>query len=151
MKSAIQGIEVAPLRAHRDPRGFFCEIFRNRRKWPRFQLSHSRVKKGVEKGWHGHRKQSQLTYFASGKFLLVALDYRKGSKTFGQYARFLATPRAVPRWRIITESGILIYYRCLEPGEVIYVTSGPYDPSEELRVSTREIRPWYQTHGQSFR
>lgn len=150
MKSAIRGIQIARLRVHRDPRGFFCEVLRNQKKWPRFQLSHSRVKKGVEKGWHGHRKQCQLTYFASGRFLLVALDYRVGSKTFGRHVTLRAAPGSSSRWQITTEPGILIYYRCLEPGEVIYVTSGTYDPAEEVRISTREIRPWYRTHGQSF-
>jgi len=151
MKTSIRGVEIAHFQAHPDARGFFCEILRNRRAWPRFQLSHSRVKQGVEKGWHGHRRQSQLSYFASGKFLLVALDFRRGSKTFGRHIRLMAMPRALSRWHIITEPGILIYYQCLAPGEVIYVTSGTYDPAEELRVPPREVLPWYRTHGQSFR
>ena len=46
------------------------------------QLSHSLVKKGVIKAWHGHLKQGQLNYVATGAITVALYDSRTHSSTY---------------------------------------------------------------------
>ena len=57
----IEGIKIIPIKTHEDERGFFREIFRFQEQFTNpsvGQLSHSLVREGVIKGWHGHVYQS---------------------------------------------------------------------------------------------
>ena len=79
----IQGITF------KDNRGFFREIYRNtflkKKKFIFWSLSKS--KKGVVRGLHLQTKFKQAKFLSvvKGEIYDVALDLRKGSKTYGRY------------------------------------------------------------------
>jgi dTDP-4-dehydrorhamnose 3,5-epimerase len=77
-----------------DSRGFFMETW-NRQNYAELGLdvdfvqdNHSRSSKGVLRGLHYQleRPQGKLVHVVSGKVFDVAVDIRKGSPTFGQWA-----------------------------------------------------------------
>ncbi|QCR23749.1 dTDP-4-dehydrorhamnose 3,5-epimerase [Pontibacter sp. SGAir0037] len=94
----IEGlIEFVP-RVFRDDRGFFLETFSM--KWfepfgiqPNFVQDNQSVSaKGVLRGLHFQKPpyaQGKLVRVSSGRALDVAVDLRKGSPTYGQYATCL--------------------------------------------------------------
>lgn len=66
----IEGVIIKELVTHTDDRGFFREVFRFSEEFKNLsigQLSHSLVKEGVIKAWHGHVYQSQWNYVVVGK------------------------------------------------------------------------------------
>ena len=86
--------EIRPQR-HRDPRGFFSEIFRESVlrehgvDTPFVQENHSlSVGRGVVRGLHFQSPpaaQAKLVRVGAGAVLDVAVDIRHGSPSFGQY------------------------------------------------------------------
>ena len=61
----IDRVKIIELTTHEDDRGYFREIFRFSEQFEDVsvgQLSHSMVKEGVVKAWHGHVYQSQWNY-----------------------------------------------------------------------------------------
>jgi len=132
----IDGVTVQDLVNHGDDRGFFREIIRITN--PAFtgfgQLSHSLVNTGVLKAWHAHVVQFQWTYMVNGVFSVVLYDHRRESKTFGQSA-ILRTGEGQRPVVYGFPPGVLHGYRCLAgPAHVMYVTSGTYDPADEVRI-----------------
>ena len=78
----MEGTIIKNLETHADERGFFREIFRfaeESKNGKVGQLSHSLVKEGVIKGWHGHKEQSQWNYIVTGKARVVLYDNRPES------------------------------------------------------------------------
>ena len=66
----IDGVKIIDLKTFGDDRGFFREIFRFDEQFNGVdvgQLSHSMVREGVIKGWHGHVYQSQWNYILVGE------------------------------------------------------------------------------------
>jgi dTDP-4-dehydrorhamnose 3,5-epimerase len=133
----IDGVEIKALLTHGDDRGFFREIIREND--PFFaagfgQLSHSLVYPGVIKAWHGHRRQHQWTYVASGDLKVVLHDARPESPTFRSSQSFLVGEHQTAAVYCLPP-GVMHGYRCLNgPANVIYVTSGTYDLSDEVRL-----------------
>jgi dTDP-4-dehydrorhamnose 3,5-epimerase len=98
------------------------------------QLSHSLVREGVLKAWHGHRVQTQWNYVAVGLIKVALHDARPDSQTAGETMEFLAGDEHPVRVYAFPP-GVLHGYRCLRgPMHIIYVTSGTYEPAEEVRV-----------------
>jgi len=143
--SDIPGVEWRTPVTHADHRGFFRELLRPTGASPADtagQISHSRVHAGVVKGWHGHVRQYQWTYVVSGAIWVVLVDTRPGTPAGG-----LAVEA-----RVGAESGPVVYgfppgvlhgYRCLSEADVLYVTSGTYDHSDEVRVPIGDPRVAY--------
>jgi len=137
----IKDIEILKIDTHKDHRGFFREISRLNNLKINFsegQISHSLVNKDVLKAWHGHKAQTQINYLINGKIKVVLYDYRKNSDTFNEYHEFLVdnNENAVV---YLFKPGILHSYKCLEgPMNIIYFTSGTYNISEEVRISTED-------------
>lgn len=133
----IDGVQIKKLVSHEDERGFFRELIRNTDGFftPGFgQLSHSLVHKGVIKAWHGHVRQHQWTYVVSGLISVVIYDARENSRTYQQKVRLLLGDGQEARVYVIPP-GVVHGYRCLsEPAHVLYVTSGVYDPEDEVRI-----------------
>jgi len=137
MNPTIAGVQIKKLVTHRDQRGFFREIIRSTDGFfaDGFgQLSHSLVNKGVLKAWHAHRWQSQWNYVVTGKIHVALHDARPESPTYRSTMEFEVdgSEEAVcyffPR-------GVLHGYFCLEgPMSIIYVTSGTYDLTDEIRL-----------------
>lgn len=134
----IDGIVIKALKTHEDDRGFFREIFRFSEEYNDVsvgQLSHSLVKEGVIKAWHGHREQSQWNYVISGRIHIALHDTRAESKTYRETMEFFAGDGEGPRGYFFPP-GVLHGYKCVKgPMHIIYVTSGVYDLSDEIRLS----------------
>ena len=87
-KTKFKGLIILRSKVHRDQRGFFKEIYKNKifKKNLIFDcLSHS--KKNTIRGLHFQRKNSQGKFITvvKGEILDVAVDLRKRSKTFGKH------------------------------------------------------------------
>jgi len=132
----IEGVKVINLKTHNDKRGFFREIFRFEEQFsnvPVGQLSHSMVKEGVIKGWHGHVYQSQWNYLVSGKINVALFDDRKDSCTYKGLMEFVLGDNENSN-AYFFPPGVLHGYKCIEgPMHIIYATSGTYDLDEEVR------------------
>lgn len=134
---AIEGVTWQPLVTHADHRGFFREVMRPAGDSPERtvkQVSHSRVHAGVVKGWHAHRVQYQWTYVVSGALWVVLVDARKSSPTAGACAEMRIGPESSAIMYGFPP-GVLHGYRCLAEADVVYMTSGTYDLSDEVRVA----------------
>jgi len=132
----IEGVGVIKLKTHNDERGFFREIFRFEKQFLGVsvgQLSHSMVKEGVIKGWHGHLYQSQWNYVVSGKINVALFDDRQDSETFREVMEF-AVGDDEDSVAYFFPPGVLHGYRCVKgPMHIIYVTSDTYDIDDEVR------------------
>jgi dTDP-4-dehydrorhamnose 3,5-epimerase len=133
----IDGVVLKDLVTHSDERGFFREIIRVTDDFfaEGFgQLSHSLVYPGVIKAWHAHVMQGQWTYVACGLLKVVLYDTRVDSSTHGKTMEFLIGDNH-PACVYYFPSGVLHGYKCVHgPAHVFYVTSGMYDPKDEVRI-----------------
>jgi dTDP-4-dehydrorhamnose 3,5-epimerase len=91
----IEGLVIITPRVFGDERGFFKETFneeefeKNAIKIHWVQANHSRSSKDVLRGLHWQKDpyaQAKLVRVVRGAVLDVAVDIRKDSPTFGQYA-----------------------------------------------------------------
>ena len=134
----IEGVKIIILNTHNDERGFFREIFRFEEQFPNVsvgQLSHSMVKEGVIKGWHGHVYQSQWNYVVSGKINITLIDDREDSSTYKEVMEF-AVGDGEDTVAYLFPPGVLHGYKCINgPMHIIYATSGTYDLNDEVRVT----------------
>jgi len=138
----IEGVVIKTLITHEDKRGFFREIFRFSEEFcgiPIGQLSHSLVKEGVVKAWHGHREQSQWNYVVNGLIKVALYDNRINSTTYKETMEFLVGNGQDP-CAYFFPPGVLHGYKCLKgPLQIIYVTSGTYDLKDEVRLNLRSL------------
>ena len=132
----IEGVIIKDLITHKDERGFFREIFRfssEFRNVPVGQLSHSLVREGVIKAWHGHTNQAQWNYVVTGQLKVALFDNREGSKTYHKTMEFRIGEEGEANAYYFPK-GILHGYKCMKgPLHIIYVTSGIYDLEDEIR------------------
>ena len=133
----IEDVSIIKLSTHHDERGFFREIFRFPEDFQDLsveQLSHSMVKEGGVKAWHGHVHQSQWNYVVSGQIKVALYDNRKDSKTYKETMAFVTGVSAEPI-AYFFPPGVLHGYKCTQgPMQIIYVTSGVYDLEDEVRI-----------------
>lgn len=133
----IEGVIIKYLQTHGDDRGFFREIFRFQEEFSNVtvgQLSHSLVNKEVVKAWHGHVYQSQWNYVVSGEIKVALHDNRSDSPTYNKTIEFVVGGDEDPR-AYFFPPGVLHGYKCITgPMQIIYVTSGVYDLSDEIRL-----------------
>jgi dTDP-4-dehydrorhamnose 3,5-epimerase len=133
----IQGVRFKELVTHADDRGFFRELIRHNDDFfaEGFgQLSHAVVLTGIVKAWHAHAEQTQWNYVVSGLFRVILYDNRPDSETFRERIELLAGDyQAVRVYKF--PPGVAHGYKCLSgPANIIYVTSGVYDTSDEIRI-----------------
>ena len=137
----IEGVVLKELVTHTDERGFFREIFRFSEDFGDVtvgQISHSYVNEGVIKAWHGHVYQSQWNYVVTGEIKAALHDNRTESATYGKTMEFLIGEYEAPK-AYYFPPGILHGYKCLKgPMQIIYVTSGVYDLSDEIRAPAND-------------
>ncbi|HUX95564.1 MAG TPA: dTDP-4-dehydrorhamnose 3,5-epimerase family protein [Bacteroidales bacterium] len=133
----IQGVEFKTLITHTDERGFFREMIRNTGSITEAgldQVSHSLVYQGVIKAWHYHKIQTQWNYVISGLIKVVLYDLREESPTVNNKIEFFAGDNQEPLIYCFPP-GVAHGYKCLNgPMNIIYITSGIYDPEEEGRL-----------------
>jgi dTDP-4-dehydrorhamnose 3,5-epimerase len=133
----ITGVIIKQLVTHLDERGFFREIIRIQEEFGNIkigQLSHSLVKEGVVKGWHGHKVQSQWNYVVNGKIKVALYDDRQNSPTYHEKMHFIAGDIEKPIYYFFPP-GVLHGYKCVVgPMNIMYITSGVYDLDDETNV-----------------
>jgi dTDP-4-dehydrorhamnose 3,5-epimerase len=132
----IEGVIFKELVSHADERGFFREVIRETDDFfaEGFgQISHSLVYPGIVKAWHAHRRQTQWTYVASGLLKVAVHDHREQSPTYRRTLEFLlGEHQRLAVYKL--PPGVAHGYRCLHgPAHVLYLTSGTYDPEDEIR------------------
>ena len=119
-----QKIFIKKIKTHKDRRGYFQEILKSEVKYK--QVSYSNVKKNVIKGWHGHKKQNQWTFFLRGK-AQVLIKYK------GIIIKFTIS-HINPHIYYLPKNYFHSYKVLSDYADVIYITSGKYDPkNDELR------------------
>ena len=146
----INGVIIKDVISHKDVRGFFREIWRlpidtgaDDLRNGKGQLSHSLVKKGVIKAWHGHLRQGQLNYVATGAITVALYDSRDHSSTYKEIMEFKVSYDKPSVYYF--PPGVLHGYNCTEePMNIIYMTSGIYKLEEEIRVSPAELDSIYK-------
>ena len=132
----IEGVIKKKIISHHDKRGFFREIMKNDNKFTKIkfaQISHSKIKKSIKKGWHVHKKQYQWNYLLKGSIRVSLLDLRKNSKTFMKKMSFS-----------VDEKNPIIYFfpphvahgyiTLKDNNHMIYGTSGVYSKDEEYKL-----------------
>ena len=131
----IEGIQIIPIKTHEDERGFFREIVRFPEQFTNHsvgQLSHSMVREGVIKGWHGHVYQSQWNYILMGEAKVALKDDRVNSPSYGKIQTFEAGDSN--HLGYFFPPGVLHAYHCyVGPMHIIYATSGIYNPDNEVK------------------
>lgn len=92
-KTDIEGVYIVDVKKFGDNRGYFMETYQDKAfeeaglKYNFVQDNQSCSKKGVLRGLHFQKKypQAKLVRVIYGEVFDVAVDLRKGSKTYGKY------------------------------------------------------------------
>ncbi|MCL6682436.1 dTDP-4-dehydrorhamnose 3,5-epimerase [Sphingomonas alba] len=135
-------VEIRPVR-HGDDRGFFSEVW-NQRDFAAagidvafVQDNHSLSREpGVLRGLHYQAPpfaQDKLIRVSRGAVFDVAVDIRKGSQTFGQWASIILS---AAEWnQMFVPAGFAHGFLALEPDtEVQYKVSAPYSREHDRAI-----------------
>ncbi len=87
----IEGVKIKKLKVIPDDRGFLMEMLRTDDEvFEKFgQVYLTGVKRGVAKGWHYHKIQTDHFICITGKALVVLYDARAESPTKGEVQEFV--------------------------------------------------------------
>lgn len=136
-KKLIAGVMIKKMVRHRDERGYFEELVRKTDDFFKegfAQLSHSFMYSGVIKAWHIHKTQIDWWYCIKGDLKVALCDLRKNSPTYNLINEFQIGEHSD---NCIIKIPSLVAHGCkviAESSELLYVTSGLYDPAEEGRL-----------------
>lgn len=136
--TALPDVKILEPRIFGDERGFFMETFRDQ--WFRehvadrtfVQENHSKSARGVLRGLHYQTENTQgkLVRVISGSVFDVAVDLRRSSPTFGQWAgEILSAQNGRQRW--VPEGFAHGFYALEEDTEFVYKCTGYYHPASE--------------------
>lgn len=142
LETAIPDVIVIEPCIFEDDRGFFYESYNERVLWEKIEISahfvqdnHSRSVKNVLRGLHYQIQQPQgkLVRVVVGSVFDVAVDLRKGSKTFGQWVGvYLSAERRQQLW---IPAGFAHGFVVLsEYAEFLYKTTDYYAPQHECCI-----------------
>lgn len=138
----IHDVKIIDVKTNTDERGYFRELIRFQEDFNGIsigQISHSKVKKGIIKGWHGHLYQSQWNYVVTGQIKVCLYDNRKDSESYKKTMQFVLGDGS-ENFVYYFPPGVLHGYECTKgPMHIIYLTSGTYDLKDEIRVSLDKI------------
>lgn len=133
----INGVALKELVRHKDERGYFEELIRVSDDFFQEgfgQLSHSVMYPGVIKAWHIHKTQTDWWFVASGDLKVALYDTRLRSSTYKRTNEFILGEHGD---NFILKIPPKVAHGCKVIGvvtELVYVTSTPYDQSEEGRI-----------------
>ncbi|MBP3702868.1 MAG: dTDP-4-dehydrorhamnose 3,5-epimerase [Lachnospiraceae bacterium] len=134
----IEGLYVIEPKVFGDNRGYFIETYNEKEFFEEgltmkfVQDNQSKSKKGVLRGMHFQKKhpQGKLVRAISGEVFDVAIDIRKGSKTFGKW--FGVTLSAENKKMFYIPEGFAHGYLVLsEEAEFAYKCTDFYHPEDE--------------------
>ena len=118
---------------HQDERGSFMEIFREDELGASFvQGNHSRSAKGVLRGLHYHRKQSDAWYVIAGEAQAMLADLRTPAES---PAVVSVTMRAGEPRILFIPPGVAHGFLAITDVDLIYWVTHPYDATDELGVA----------------
>ncbi|MFD0859928.1 dTDP-4-dehydrorhamnose 3,5-epimerase [Roseovarius aquimarinus] len=141
--TALEGVVILTPARHADARGFFSESW-NRARMAALGLDHDFVQDnhslsraaGTVRGLHFQRPphaQAKLVRCGRGSLLDIAVDIRKGSPTYGQWASAVLT--AENGRQLLIPEGFLHGFVTLEDEtEIIYKCSDYYAPDCDAAV-----------------
>ena len=142
--SVLPGVRYGALARHADERGAFRELWRADA-WnldpgdtgsapgthPAFvQANLSSSAAGVLRGLHFHQRQLDLWIVASGRAWVALVDVRP--MLAGGTAPVVETRELVPDEWVVIPTGVAHGFLALEPLELVYFVTNPYDGSDEL-------------------
>ena len=117
----IEGVEVMPLRYHRDPRGWLAEIYREDEMHVRPVMAYvSLTHPGVARGPHEHRDQADVFVFMGPSTFRIHLwDNRPDSRTRDRTMRF----EAGENWpaRVVVPAGVVHAYLNVGPRDGLVI------------------------------
>lgn len=140
----IEGVKIITPKKFGDHRGFFSEVFSRSvfetagLNFDFLQDNHSfSTEVGTIRGLHFQSPpfaQDKLVRVTRGRVLDVAVDLRKGSKTFG---RHVAVELSRENWRqLLVPIGFAHGFCTLEPDtEVLYKVTNVYSPANDLGLA----------------
>lgn len=128
----IEGVQVIPLKAFADERGFLMEMLRSDdphfQKFGQAYLSLNYP--GVIRAWHWHRLQTDFWVVARGMIKAACYDRRDGSGTCGEVNEFFMGDNN--RVLLVIPKGVAHGYKTIgeEPSLLINFPTEPYDRSQ---------------------
>ena len=134
----IEGLYVIEPKVFGDNRGYFIETYNEKEFFEEgltmkfVQDNQSKSKKGVLRGMHFQKKhpQGKLVRAISGEVFDVAIDIRKGSKTFGEWFGVTLSPENKKMF-YIPEGFAHGYLVLSEEAEFAYKCTDFYHPEDE--------------------
>lgn len=146
-QTKISGVYIIELEPREDSRGYFVRVFAKeklKKAGIDFSIVHINrsltVDKGTIRGMHYQRKpkeEDKIIQCLSGKIFDVALDLRRGSKTFGQWVSETLNPRS--RKMFLVPKGCAHGFQTLEKNTVVeYFVTQYYAPDFESGVRYKD-------------
>ncbi|MER2497757.1 dTDP-4-dehydrorhamnose 3,5-epimerase [Vibrio neptunius] len=143
INTPISDVKIIEPQVFGDERGFFMETWQQNKfeelvtGYPvQFvQDNHSKSKKGILRGLHFQTENTQgkLVRVVSGEVYDVAVDVRKGSKTFGQWVGvYLSAKNKRQLW--VPEGFAHGFYVTSEEAEFVYKCTDFYNPNAEVSI-----------------
>jgi dTDP-4-dehydrorhamnose 3,5-epimerase len=134
----IHDVSIKELVRHKDERGYFEEIIRVNDDFFKegfAQLSHSVMYPGVIKAWHIHKTQIDWWYIDHGTLKVALYDKRDDSPTRGVLNEFYLGENG-DNLVLRIPPGVAHGCRVMgDTAELVYITSGVYNPDEEGRIA----------------
>ena len=142
VNTKIKGLKIIKTNIYKDKRGFLKEVFRknilNNKDFPFDVMSYS--KKNVLRGLHIQttKSQAKIITVTHGKIFDVAVDLRKGSKTFGKYYSLIISDK--DDFSYFIPEGFAHCFMCLSKECTInYKCSNYRDTKSEKTISWNDI------------
>jgi dTDP-4-dehydrorhamnose 3,5-epimerase len=142
LETRLDGVVLLEPELHGDERGFLLETF-SAETWAAagidaefVQDNHSRSRQGILRGLHFQTEpgQAKLVRCARGRIWDVAVDLRRGSPTYGEWAGHELD--AVSHRQLFVPVGFAHGFCVLsDVADVNYRLSSPYDPATEAGIA----------------
>lgn len=143
--TGIEGVLLDSVPRFPDPRGAFTEVARLRSLPDTFlQMNHSRSRKGVLRGLHYHRDQSDLWYIVAGTAQVALADLRNPPQPTTETLTIDASDPKI----LYVPPGVAHGYLALTDVDVIYLVTHEFDGSDEYGVAWNDPTlsiPWAET------
>jgi dTDP-4-dehydrorhamnose 3,5-epimerase len=131
--STLPGVEYGRIQRHADERGSFRELWRDEA-FPgeRFvQANLSTSTKGVLRGLHLHRRQTDLWVVAQGRAHVALVDVRPLLERTAPAAVVETRELGEDEW-VVIPTGVAHGFLAVEPLQLIYFVTNLYDGTDEL-------------------
>jgi dTDP-4-dehydrorhamnose 3,5-epimerase len=143
IKTKIEGVFLINLEPRKDGRGYFTRVFANEElkkagiNYKIVHINRSRTeKKGTIRGFHiqkAPKQEDKVVQCLKGAIFDVAIDLRKGSKTYGKWVSAVLDDKNMSL--LLIPKGCAHAFQTLEPDTVVeYFVSEYYSPNHEYGI-----------------